>query len=104
MSATTTSQLHQRVVEKHYSPKELSYLMGFSARYWCDACKAGELTLRDANAPDLVLAQPVEIGGELRIPASCVNAYLARHPFRYDAGVKARNTGELRRILAKLGH
>lgn len=98
---TIQSQLAQRVVEKHYTPRELEYLIGFSPDYWRDQAKAGELTLRDPADPNTILAAPVEIGGELRIPASCVNAFLTRHPFRYDAGIKARNTAELRRKLAQ---
>ena len=48
----------------------------------------------------MVVCAPLEISGELRIPATAMNAWLARHPYRYDAGVKARNQGELRRKLA----
>ena len=92
---------HNRIVEKHYSPKELSCLLGFSSDFWRDQAKAGELTLRDVEDPNRVLATPVEIGGELRVPASAVNAFLACHTFAYDAGIKARNAGELRRILAR---
>lgn len=90
-----------RVVEKHYSPQEASALLGFSAEYWRDQAKAGELTLVD-SASQAVIAEPLEIGGELRIPASCLNAFLARRPFRYDAGIKARNSAELRRKLLKV--
>ena len=41
----TTQQL-SRIVEKHYSPKELSYLLGFTPNFWRDLAKAGELTAR----------------------------------------------------------
>jgi hypothetical protein len=90
----------QRVVEKYYSPRELFYLLGFSPEFWRDKCKAGELTLR-TGAPARVVSEPVEIAGELRIPASAVNAFLGARRFFYDVGIKARNTGELRRKLAK---
>lgn len=97
----TPSSLGQRVVEKHYSAKELSWLIGFDARFWRDKMKSGELTLYAGHEPDAaVLARPVEISGEFFCPASCVNAFLLRHPVHYDLGVKARNTGELRRKLA----
>jgi len=87
-----------RVVEKYYSPRELSSLIGFAEKFWRERCQAGEMTLRDG---DVVISEPLDIAGELRIPASAVNAYLARHPYRYDAGVKARNAAELRRKLGK---
>jgi len=89
----------QRVLEKFYSPRELGYLPGFRERFWREVAQAGEFVLADSAGN--VIAQPVEIAGEIRIPASSVNAYLARRPYRYDAGVKARNKGELRRKLGK---
>lgn len=87
-----------RVVEKYYSPSELSCLIGFADKFWRERAKAGEFTL---TIDDEVVCQPLEIGGELRIPATAVNAYLVKHPYRYDAGIKARNAGELRRKLAE---
>ncbi len=87
-----------RVLEKHYSLQELAWLIGFSKKFWAQKCKAGELTVKDAAGT--VLEEPREISGEIMVPASCANAFLAKHPYRYDAGVKARNTGELRRRLA----
>ncbi len=92
----------QRVLEKFYSPRELGYLLGFSESFWRKAAQAGEFILADSAGN--IIAQPVEIAGEIRIPASSVNAYLARRPYRYDAGVKARNIGELRRKLGKHGN
>lgn len=85
-----------RVIEKFYSVKELQFLVGFGERFWRERAQAGDFTI---YLGDEIIAQPVEISGELRIPASAVNAYLAKHPYRYDAGVKARNTAELRRKL-----
>ena len=87
----------QRVVEKYYSARELGYLLGFNEQFWRQAAQAGDLTLVDDSGA--VIAQPALVAGELRIPASAVNAYLARRPYRYDAGVKARNKGELLRKL-----
>lgn len=90
-----------KVIEKHYSPRELSFLLGFDEKWWRQRAQSGELTVRD----DLgnVVSEPLELAGELRIPASAVNGYLARNPYRYDAGTKARNTAELRRKLGKEG-
>lgn len=88
----------QRVVEKYYSPGDLSCLLGFADKFWRERAKAGEFTL---SIEGEIVCQPLEIAGELRIPATAVNAYLVRHPYRYDAGVKARNAGELRRKLAE---
>ena len=86
------------VIEKYYSVRELTFLLGFSERFWRERAQAGDLVWRVA---DRVVSQPLELAGELRVPASAVNAYLAAHPYRYDAGVKARNLGELRRKLGK---
>lgn len=91
------SERQTKVLEKFYSPRELSYQLGFGERFWRERCQAGDFTLR---IDDVVIAEPLEIAGELRIPASAVNAWLAKHLYRYDAGVKARNAGELRRKLA----
>ncbi len=88
-----------KVIEKHYSPRELSFLLGFDEKWWRQRAQAGDLTLRDRQGQ--VIAQPLELAGELRVPASAVNAYLASHPYSYDAGVKARNTAELRRKLSR---
>lgn len=96
------NQPTSKVVEKFYSAKELSFLIGFNERFWRDLMKGGDLVLVDGST-QAVIAEPVEIGGVFFCPASCVNAYLVRHPVRYDAGVKARNTAELRRKLASKG-
>lgn len=85
-----------RVVEKYYSLRELECLVGFGERFWRERAQCGDLTLKEGET---IIAEPVRIAGELRVPASAVNAYLARHPYRYDAGVKARNVAELRRKL-----
>lgn len=87
-----------KVVEKHYSARELSFLIGFDPKYWRERMKA-EPQLVDAAGH--VIAQCREISGEFFAPASWVNSYLERNPLRYDAGIKARNTAELRRRLAK---
>lgn len=88
-----------KVIEKHYSPRELSFLLGFDERWWRERAQAGELTVRDDAGN--VISEPLELAGQLRIPASAANAYLARHPYVYDAGVKARNRGELQRKLGR---
>ena len=87
-----------RVLEKFYSVRELSYLLGFNEKWWRERAQAGDLVLMDSAGN--VVSEPVNLGGELRIPASAVNGYLARHPYRYDAGVAARNRAELRRKVA----
>jgi|SRR6185312_3889516 len=90
-----------KVLEKFYSLEELHCLLGWSREFFGDRCKAGDFTLT-VPGPDgpVVIAEPVQIRGDIRVPASAVNAWLARHPYKYDAGVKARNTSELRRKLA----
>lgn len=87
-----------RVVEKYYSGLELQLLVGFGEKFWRERAQSGDLTLRDG---DVVISEPLEISGELRYPASAVNAWLARHPYRYDAGIKARNRSELQRRISQ---
>ena len=94
-----TQSRHERAVEKYYSPQEAGWLLGFSERFIRDLAKSEELTVKDGDSGE-VIAQPVFIAGELRIPASCLNAYIARHPYRSDPGIKARNRAELLRRLA----
>lgn len=89
---------YAKIVERHYSLRELSVLFDFTPRWWRERAQAGDLVVHD-NQSGTVLAQPVELAGELRVPASCVNAFLARNPYRYDAGIAARNRGELQRKL-----
>lgn len=94
------SQVSAHVVEKYYSMNELTLLIGFGEKFWRHRCRNGELTLTQG---DVVISEPVEIAGELFAPASGVNAYLAQHPYRYDAGVRARNKAELQRKLTRKG-
>lgn len=86
------------VVEKHYSAKELSWLIGFDPKWWRTKMKE-EPRLKIEGA---TISECREISGEFFAPASWVNSFLARNPVNYDAGVKARNTAELRRKLAAL--
>lgn len=88
--------MNPRVVEKYYSTTELEVLVGFGEKFWRERCQAGELTLKDGGQ---TIAEPLLVAGELRIPASSINAWLAKHPYRYDPGVKARNRAELTRKL-----
>jgi hypothetical protein len=90
-----------KVLEKFYSLKDLGYQLGFSERFFADRCKAGDFTLA---IDGVVIAEPMEVSGEIRVPASAVNAWVAKHPYKYDAGVKARNKGELMRKLASTEH
>lgn len=85
-----------RVLEKHYTARELSFLIGFNERYWRDRMKA-EPQLKGAAGE--VISQCVEISGEFFAPASWANGYLARKPVQYDAGIKARNKSDLERKL-----
>lgn len=87
-----------KVVEKFYSPAELAGLWGFSTGKIRALCKEGAFILRDSTGQ--IVAQPWEIAGEIRIPASAINAYAFARPYVYDAGIKARNKGELLRKLA----
>lgn len=82
------------VVEKFYTAKELSWLIGFDARYWRDRMKTEPQLLGVGGD---IVSECREISGEFFAPASWVNSFLARHPVVYNAGIKARNTAELRR-------
>lgn len=75
------------VVEKYYSPRELVFLVGFTARHWVGKAEAGEL------------AGATQLFGEWRIPGSTVNALLQAGMVRSpeELGVSARSEGELRR-------
>lgn len=86
------------VVESYYTVQDLATLWRFSERKIRDLVKSGAFVLRDG---DRVVAQPLEIAGEIRIPASAINAFAASHTYAYDGGVKARNQGELTRRLAQ---
>lgn len=85
-----------RVIEKHYTARELSFLIGFNERYWRDRMKAEPKLLGAAGE---LVSQCVEISGEFFAPASWANGLLARTPVTYDAGIKARNKSELERKL-----
>jgi hypothetical protein len=85
-----------RVLEKFYSAKELSWLIGFNERYWRERMKAEPRLL---GADGELISQCVVISGEFFAPASWANALLARSPLVYDAGIKARNKSDLERKL-----
>lgn len=73
-----------RAVERYYSVPETAMLLSFSERWVRDRIRAEEF------------AGVIEVGGELRIPASAINAFLARHE-RLEPGIPARTVGELKR-------
>ncbi len=83
------SEQPQRVVEMFYTIAELTFLLRFSDSYIRQRVRDG------------VFPGALDIDGDLRVPASAVNAWLAQHPVRYDAGIKARNKAELRRRMGK---
>lgn len=85
------------VVEAYYSANDLAALWRFGAQKILAMVKAGDFTLR--NAQGVVVAEPMEVAGEVRIPASAINDYAVRHPYRYTDEIKARNKGELLRKL-----
>jgi len=80
------------LLEMYYTINEVATLLRFSDRWVRDR-------INDGSFGDGVR----DINGDLRIPASGVNAFLSLHPRQYDLGIKARNLGELRRKLAKIG-
>jgi len=87
-----------RIVEMYYTPADLAALWRFSVRKISDMCKRGDFTVKAHDGT--VTAEPMEIAGEIRIPASGINHYAATHPYTYNLGVKARNRGELMRKIA----
>lgn len=87
-----------RVVESYYTPADLASLWRFSERKIRDLVRDGAFTLRQGDGS--VVAEPLEIAGEIRIPASAINAYAAQHTYAAARGVKARSAGELFRKVA----
>jgi len=79
-----------RAVECYYTVQEVSLLLRFSERWVRERINEGAFGagVRDIN-------------GDLRIPASGINAFLDSKPRFYDPGIKARNLGELRRKIPK---
>lgn len=81
-----------KVVEMYYTVPDLCFLLRFSDSYIRRQIKAGQFGPREAI---------VQIGdGQLRIPASGVNFFLAQHAMEPPAGIAARSLGELRRKVA----
>jgi hypothetical protein len=85
-----------KVVEKYYSPAEMALLLSMSEHWIRLRCQDGTFVVRVA---DEIISQPIVVAGEIRIPASAINAWIAQHPYVYDSGIKARNRGELARRL-----
>lgn len=77
-----------KVVEAYYSPSRLSLLLDYSTKWIWTKIKAGEF------GPECVM-----IGDDYRVPASGVNAFLARHHLKSPEPILARTVGELRRKL-----
>jgi hypothetical protein len=77
------------ITEKFYSLEEVSLLLGFAPRFWREQAAKGELTLY-AEDGNTVISEPVFIAGELRIPASALNAFCARRPYRPELGEVGR--------------
>jgi predicted DNA-binding transcriptional regulator AlpA len=75
------------VVELYYSVPELEVLLRFSSAYLRKRIHAEEFP------------GTVNIDGDLRVPASAVNAWLERHGLATPRGLKARTAGELRRKM-----
>lgn len=76
-------------------------MLRFSDTFIRKKVKGGEFSPAGADGePDLT--NIIDVDGDLRVPASGVNLFLRRYSLRYDAGVKARNAGELRRKLGRV--
>lgn len=86
------------VVELFYSVRELSFLLRFSESTIRRRIRDGDFSPPgEDGAPDL--ANILDVDGDLRIPASGVIFFQRQHALVWNAGVKARNLGELRRKL-----
>lgn len=88
-----------QVVEAYYSPADLSALWRFGPAKIRTMAKSGDFTVRDAAGA--IVAEPMEVAGELRIPASGVNQYARSHALSVIHGVKARSKGELLRKITE---
>lgn len=89
-----------RIVEKYYAVRELAFLLGFSETYIRIRIKSGEFSPSGNPMENIV-----EVGSDIRVPASGVVFWLQKHPLKSAAGmgVAARSPGELRRKLTTEG-
>lgn len=76
-----------RAVEKYYSVGEVALLLGFSEKWVRTKISSG------------VFPGTVDCEGDIRVPASDVNAYLDSHRVFEPTPISARSEGELRRKL-----
>lgn len=81
--------VHDGLLEVHVSPKQIGYLMNLS-----------ETTIRRKIQSAMFGHLVVNLDGDLRVPQSAVNGFLAAHRFVESPGIKARTIGELRRKAA----
>jgi len=79
-----------RVLELYYKVEEVAFLLRFSNKWVRERMNAGEFG-----------AGVVDVRGDVRIPASGVNRFLAQHQRVYDIEVRRTNAGRLRRQLAR---
>ena len=90
-----------RVVELFYTVGELAFLLRLGESTVSRKWKSGEFSPAGPDGqPDI--SNIVDLGGDIRIPASGVNHYLDRHRVRRTSGVAARTVGELRRKVGQL--
>jgi len=77
-----------RVLELYYKVEEVAFLLRFSTKWVRDRINKGEFG-----------TGVLDVRGDLRIPASGINDFLARHRRVYDLNIRLANTGRLRRNL-----
>lgn len=91
-------RMRSSVVELYYSISELCCIYRFSDKTVRDWVKSGRFSPPGPDEkPDLT--NILDIGGDLRVPASGCLYFQANHPLKYDLGIRARNAGEMRRKI-----
>jgi hypothetical protein len=79
----------QTVLELYYTVDDVALLLRFGRKWVRQRLDAGDF------------GQGVlDIRGDIRIPASGVNAFITRHHRVYDLQIRMANTGRMRRQLA----
>jgi hypothetical protein len=87
----------RRVAQCWYSVGTLSFLLELAESTIRRRIQAGDF---GPETGEPITDYVLDLDGDLRVSTRGYFWYVSRHPYRYDAEIKARNAGELRRKLA----
>jgi hypothetical protein len=85
-------------VERYVSSRSVAVLWEFGEKKIIKMARDGDFTTRTSSGE--VIAEPMEVAGEIRIPVSGLNRYAKEHPYIYNDAIAARNKDELIRKLS----